>query len=1042
MDPDGDVLTYSWVVDGAEVSTDVSFTTDLTSGTYTYSLSVFDGEFTATDDVSIVVYVFVTPPDIVINEIMYNSPGDDNEWVELYNAGSESADLEGFILLDDDDGHTPLTIPAGYTIPAAGYFTIVVGVYSPPLSFTPDYDAGEGNYNFGLGNGGDVVRFFSNTGVLLDAVDYDDGGDWPGAADGDGPTLELIDVTLDNSLPASWQASYVDGGTPGAQNSTEPCTATTVTFNLVDSYGDSWNGNNLLFGEDVLTVAEGSDASFEYCLEDGAYPYSFDGAGSYQSECSWTIVDDAGEVIGMGLGADGAADYTFAVGEVIVWGCTNPDAINYDPEATDDDGSCYFSGDQCDVALDGGTINGGEIAGSTTEAYDLDWYSFVVDVDYDEVIVSLCGSDFDTKLEVWDACGAETYIGYNDDSCGLQSELTFSDLVAGTYYAKVYAYGSGFGNYFLNITGTNAATAPVLTAVAGDGAIDLAWDGVPVLRNNNTISHKATTLKEMTDKVSKQNRRNTVEFINLDTRAPYTLTVGGGSWDDEITWNISATDGTVLYTDAAGTFAIDLDDGTYMFAGFDSYGDGWNGALATLVDDAGATQFSFGLDAGSEFTETFSVPSGDVYGCTDPDALNFNPDATIDDGSCEYTAPANDVCEDAEVLTLPAAGEGTNLGATIDCEGVLDWNATWYTFDLPYDFNQVTYTLQGVTEDMANAGIILMDDCNCDDYIVSSFTFTEGVLTCVLSELPAGTYLLPAMAQNGAGQGIDFAYTVSVVEEVAGCTDPNASNYNPDATIEDGSCEYDCDYTTVTFNLYDSFGDGWVWGETTNHILFGEDVLYLEAGSEGSFIYCLEDGDYAYSFVEDASYASENSWTVELDDGTVLSSGLGSDGTADYTFNVGTEPFAPNFDIYRDGELLVAGYEGNAYADASVDAGIEYCYTVLENFEDETTSDMSNEACAMIEASGCDNYFETVWSGNGFDHMNFYVFSATIDGVNVGDCDEIAVFDGDYCVGTVHLDGPIEDGGYADFVASKDDPDTEEIDGYTPGNPITWKIWD
>ena len=30
-----------------------------------------------------------------------------------------------------------------------------------------------------------------------------------------------------------------------------------------------------------------------------------------------------------------------------------------------------------------------------------------------------------------------------------------------------------------------------------------------------------------------------------------------------------------------------------------------------------------------------------VYGCTDNEATNYNPNATIDDGSCEYPAPAN-----------------------------------------------------------------------------------------------------------------------------------------------------------------------------------------------------------------------------------------------------------------------------------------------------------------------------------------------------------------------------------------------------------------
>ena len=32
--------------------------------------------------------------------------------------------------------------------------------------------------------------------------------------------------------------------------------------------------------------------------------------------------------------------------------------------------------------------------------------------------------------------------------------------------------------------------------------------------------------------------------------------------------------------------------------------------------------------------------TGAVYGCTDPDATNYNSEATVDDGSCEYS-PAN-----------------------------------------------------------------------------------------------------------------------------------------------------------------------------------------------------------------------------------------------------------------------------------------------------------------------------------------------------------------------------------------------------------------
>jgi hypothetical protein len=52
-DPDGDQLTYSWVLNGTEVSTSASYTTDLADGNYIFALTVFDGEETDFDDVSV-----------------------------------------------------------------------------------------------------------------------------------------------------------------------------------------------------------------------------------------------------------------------------------------------------------------------------------------------------------------------------------------------------------------------------------------------------------------------------------------------------------------------------------------------------------------------------------------------------------------------------------------------------------------------------------------------------------------------------------------------------------------------------------------------------------------------------------------------------------------------------------------------------------------------------------------------------------------------------------------------------------------------------
>jgi len=76
---------------------------------------------------------------------------------------------------------------------------------------------------------------------------------------------------------------------------------------------------------------------------------------------------------------------------------------------------------------------------------------------------------------------------------------------------------------------------------------------------------------------------------------------------------------------------------------FDSFGDGWNGAVIVLVIDE-ETAISFILDEGSFGSMDFGVNSdcgetADIFGCTDPEAMNYNWLATIDDGSCFYPGP-------------------------------------------------------------------------------------------------------------------------------------------------------------------------------------------------------------------------------------------------------------------------------------------------------------------------------------------------------------------------------------------------------------------
>ncbi len=86
------------------------------------------------------------------------------------------------------------------------------------------------------------------------------------------------------------------------------------------------------------------------------------------------------------------------------------------------------------------------------------------------------------------------------------------------------------------------------------------------------------------------------------------------------------------------------------------------------------------------------------------------------------------------------------------------------------------------------------------------------------------------------------------------------------------------------------------------------------------------------------------------------------------------------------------------------------------------------------------SHFIPGFTGNGLEHMNIYIFNPAIEGVGLGAGDEIGVFDGDECVGSVVIETAGRD--YYMIAASLDDPLTDKKDGFMPGNTLKMKLWD
>lgn len=157
----------------------------------------------------------------VIHEINYNSASgfDPGDWVEIHNNSDVSLDLSNWYFRDSVDSRQ-FVIPVGTVVPARGFLVLCedLGAFQ---SLFPGVSLALGDIGFGFSGNGELLRLYAPDGTLFDQVEYDDQGAWPTGPDGNGPTLELYQPSLDNSQGANWRES-AGNGTPGAKNSVTP----------------------------------------------------------------------------------------------------------------------------------------------------------------------------------------------------------------------------------------------------------------------------------------------------------------------------------------------------------------------------------------------------------------------------------------------------------------------------------------------------------------------------------------------------------------------------------------------------------------------------------------------------------------------------------------------------------------------------------------------------------------------------------------------------------------------------------------------------
>ncbi len=141
---------------------------------------------------------------------------------------------------------------------------------------------------------------------------------------------------------------------------------------------------------------------------------------------------------------------------------------------------------------------------------------------------------------------------------------------------------------------------------------------------------------------------------------------------------------------------------------------------------------------------------------------------------------------------------------------------------------------------------------------------------------------------------------------------------------------------------------------------------------------------------------------------------------------------------FGDGQTDTAENPGHVYSAAGV-----YTVTLTVTNSCRQTDGETKVGYVTVTSGVCTPHFTPVWSGNPYSPMRFWITKAMLSGVDLANCDEIAAFDGDKCVGVTKVTGPISTANMATVTASQDDdPNDGVVNGFMPGRPITFKVWD
>ncbi len=635
-------------------------------------------------------------------------------------------------------------------------------------------------------------------------------------------------------------------------------------------------------------------------------------------------------------------------------GCTDPTALNYDPVAICNDGSCiaiiygcmdtlacnYFAGANID---DGSCVFSSSSISSATACDSYTWNGIA-----------------------YTASGTYTYLTTNSTGCDSTATL----------------------NLTINNSSTSTTSATACDSYTWNGIAYTASGTYTYLTTNSTGCDSTATLNLTINNSSTSTTSATAcdsytwNGIAYTASGTYTyLTTNSTGCDSTATLNLTINNSVVFSNNASICLGDSIMVGTSVYYVAGTYTDTLQGVYScdSIVNTTITLNSSGCTDPTALNYDPVAICNDGsciaiIYGCMDTLACNYFAGANIDDGSCVFSSSSISsatACDSYTWNGIAYTASGTYTYLTTNstgCDSTATLNLTINNSSTSttsatacdsYTWNGIAYTASGTYTYLTTNSTGCDSTATLNLTINNSVVFSNNASICLGDSIMVGTSVYyVAGTYTDTLQGVyscDSIVNTTITLNSSGCTDPTALNYDPVAICNDGSC------IAIIYGCMDTLACNYFAGANID-----DGSCVFSSSSISSATAC---DSYTWNGI---AYTASGTYTYL----TTNSTGCDSTATLNLTIN--------NSSTSTTSATACDSYTWNGIA---YTASGTYTYLTTNSTGCDSTATLNltinNSSTSTTSATACDSY---TWNGIAYTASGTYTYLTT----NSTGCDSTA----------------------------------------------------